>query len=579
MADRYRVERELGRGGMATVYLARDLRHDRPVALKVLHAELANTLGPERFQREIQLVARLQHPHILTVLDSGETAVPGGARLWFTMPFVEGESLRDRLRRERQLPVDDAVRIAREAAQALQYAHRHGVVHRDIKPENILLTSDGDTLVADFGIARALEAGGGQERLTETGLTLGTPAYMSPEQASGGRELDARTDIYSLGTVLYEMLAGEPPFTGATPQALLARRVLEDAPPLRQHRPSAPESLERAVATALARTPADRFASAGDFARALEAGDASRPATSSVTASAAPPVSTPARLQRRVPAALAFVLGLLVTATMGMLIWQRTHRAPPAGADGSRVVAVLPFENLGGADQEYFADGVTDAIRGKLAAIPGLQVIARSSSRPYKGSGKPAGADRRRARRPVPPHRDRALGARQQREPGAGEPRAGAGPRGRRSHHRVAAALQRRHHRRLPGPGGHREAGGRGARPAAGRSQREVLSERPTANLAAYDAYLRARSCSSRAAAIRARRRAAVRAYERAVALDTGFVLGVGAALARELGALRQRGRLRRRGRARAGRRPARAGARTGAGRRRCWRWGTTTAT
>ncbi|HKT60592.1 MAG TPA: serine/threonine-protein kinase, partial [Gemmatimonadales bacterium] len=208
LTDRYRIERELGRGGMATVYLARDLRHDRPVALKVLHAELASTLGPERFQREIQLAARLQHPHILTVLDSGETATAAaGTRLWFTMPFVEGESLRDRLRRERQLPVEDALRITREAAAALQYAHRHGVVHRDIKPENVLLTSEGHTLVADFGIARAL-GGADQERLTETGLTLGTPAYMSPEQASGARELDARTDIYSLGTVLYEMLAG-----------------------------------------------------------------------------------------------------------------------------------------------------------------------------------------------------------------------------------------------------------------------------------------------------------------------------------------------------------------------------------
>ena len=293
------------------------------------------------------------------------------------MPFVEGESLRDRLRRERQLPVDDAVRIAREAAQALHYAHRHGVVHRDIKPENILLTGDGDTLVADFGIARAL-SGETDQRLTETGLTLGTPAYMSPEQASGARELDARTDIYSLGAVLYEMLAGEPPFTGATAQALLARRVLEDAPPVRQHRPSVPEAIERAVAKALARVPADRFASAADFVRALEPGEAPRAATTAaIEPAAAPPAARP---QRRVPAALAFVLGLLVTATMGMLIWQRSHRAPPAGADGSRVVAVLPFENLGGADQEYFADGVTDAIRGKLAAIPGLQVIARSSS-------------------------------------------------------------------------------------------------------------------------------------------------------------------------------------------------------
>jgi serine/threonine protein kinase len=204
LAGRYMVERELGRGGMATVYLARDVRHDRPVALKVLHGELAATLGPERFEREIKLAARLQHPHILTMLDSGEAA----GQLWFTMPYVEGNSLRDRLRKERQLPVDEAVRMTREAAQALEYAHQHGVIHRDIKPENLLLTSDGNTLVADFGIARAI-GGGGEEQLTQTGTTIGTPAYMSPEQAAGVRHLDARTDIYSLACVLYEMLAGE----------------------------------------------------------------------------------------------------------------------------------------------------------------------------------------------------------------------------------------------------------------------------------------------------------------------------------------------------------------------------------
>src|SRR5829696_9588530 len=206
LADRYRIERALGRGGMATVFLAHDLRHDRPVALKVLLPELAATLGPERFQREIKLAARLQHPHILTVHDSGEAA----GQLWFTMPFVEGESLRDRLRRERQLSVEAAIRIATEAARALEYAHRHGVIHRDIKPENLLLTSDGSTLVADFGIARGLS--GGDDRLTETGMSVGTPAYMSPEQAAGDRGLDARTDVYSLAAVLYEMLAGQPPY-------------------------------------------------------------------------------------------------------------------------------------------------------------------------------------------------------------------------------------------------------------------------------------------------------------------------------------------------------------------------------
>src|SRR6476620_8147829 len=241
----YTLERELGHGGMATVYVAQDLKHDRPVALKVLHPELASALGPERFQRAIRLAARLQHPHILTVLDSGAA----GGRLWFTMPFVEGESLRDRLRRERQLPVEDALRIAREAAAALDYAHRHGVVHRDIKPENILLTADGDTLVADFGIARAL---GGEDGLTQTGLAIGTPAYMSPEQASGDKAIDARTDIYSLGAVLYEMLAGEVPYTGPTAQAIIMRRFAEPVPSVRRLRPNVPEGMDQAIRRALA---------------------------------------------------------------------------------------------------------------------------------------------------------------------------------------------------------------------------------------------------------------------------------------------------------------------------------------
>ena len=262
LTDRYALERELGRGGMATVHLGHDLRHDRPVALKVLHPEFAGTVGPERFPREIRLVARLQHPHIVTVLDSGEAA----GRLWFTMPYVEGESLRDRLVREKQLPVPDAVRITAEAALALDYAHRHGVIHRDIKPENILL-SDGQALVADFGIAQTLTSS--QEQLTQTGTTVGTPAYMSPEQAAGEHQLDAKTDIYSLATVLYEMLSGELPFIGPTPQAINAKRLTAEPAPLRRVRPAVPASLDQALRQALALLPADRFSSAAEFARAV----------------------------------------------------------------------------------------------------------------------------------------------------------------------------------------------------------------------------------------------------------------------------------------------------------------------
>jgi serine/threonine protein kinase len=246
---------------MATVYLARDLKHDRLVALKAMHPEIRTTLGAERFQQEIRLAARLQHPHILTVHDSGEA----GGHLWFTMPYIEGQSLRDRLRREIQLPVAEAVRIATEVARALAYAHRHGVIHRDIKPENILLTAEGETLVADFGIARAVEDAAGQERLTETGIVVGTPAYMSPEQAGGQRNLDARTDVYSLGTVLYEMLAGEPPYTGPTAQTIVAKRLSDPVPSPRRLRPAVPEALDRLVRDALAPLPADRLASAAAF--------------------------------------------------------------------------------------------------------------------------------------------------------------------------------------------------------------------------------------------------------------------------------------------------------------------------
>ena len=263
LTDRYRIERELGQGGMATVYLAHDLRHDRDVAIKVLHPDLGAALGSDRFLSEIRTTARLQHPHILPLLDSGEA----DGLLYYVMPLVTGETLRTRLERERQLPVDDAVRITREVADALGYAHGHGVVHRDIKPENILLQG-GHALVADFGIALAVQSAGGQ-RMTQTGLSLGTPQYMSPEQAMGERSVDARSDIYALGAVAYEMLVGEPPFTGPTVQAIVARLVTEEPRPIAIQRKAVPEYVESAVLRALEKLPADRFASAGELAAAL----------------------------------------------------------------------------------------------------------------------------------------------------------------------------------------------------------------------------------------------------------------------------------------------------------------------
>src|SRR6185312_5844212 len=263
LADRYRIDRELGAGGMATVFLAHDLKHDRDVAIKVLHPDLGAALGGERFLSEIRTTARLQHPHILPLLDSGSA----DGLLYYVMPLVTGETLRARLDRERQLPIDDAVRIAREVADALGHAHELGVIHRDIKPENILLQA-GHATVADFGIALAVQQAGGH-RMTQTGLSLGTPQYMSPEQAMGEREIGARSDIYSLGAVTYEMLVGDPPFTGPTAQAIVAK-VMTSAPvPPREVRKTIPPAVEDAVLTALEKLPADRFPSAAEFARAL----------------------------------------------------------------------------------------------------------------------------------------------------------------------------------------------------------------------------------------------------------------------------------------------------------------------
>ena len=263
LAGRYEVDREIGRGGMAYVYRAHDRQHDRDVALKVLRPELAAALGVERFLREIRIEARLQHPHILPLYESGTA----DGLLYYVMPYVEGETLRDRIRREKQLPVGEAVRIAREIAEALDYAHKHDVVHRDIKPSNILL-SGGQAVVADFGIARAISVAD-QEELTASGLAVGTPEYMSPEQGTGDSNVDGRSDIYALGCVLYEMLGGEPPFTGRTAQNILARHRHDPPPSLMVVRPTLSAQIAEVVETALAKVPADRFARADQFAAAL----------------------------------------------------------------------------------------------------------------------------------------------------------------------------------------------------------------------------------------------------------------------------------------------------------------------
>ncbi len=263
LGDRYDLEREIGQGGMATVFLARDLKHDRKVAVKVLRAELSASLGADRFLREIRVAANLQHPNVLGLYDSGEHE----GLLFYVMPFVDGESLRDRLTREQQLPIQDALQLTREAGEALQFAHTRGIIHRDIKPENILLLG-GHALVADFGIARAFSQAGG-EKLTQTGMAIGTPHYMSPEQSLGSEHVDARSDVYSLGCVLYELLIGQPPFTGPNAMAILARHSMEVVPSLQVVRPSVSDDLEDAVMRALEKTPADRFQTLKEFCECL----------------------------------------------------------------------------------------------------------------------------------------------------------------------------------------------------------------------------------------------------------------------------------------------------------------------
>jgi serine/threonine-protein kinase len=338
LAGRYRIERELGAGGMATVYLAHDERHGRPVAIKVLLPELAAALGTERFLREIRTAAALNHPHILPLLDSGDA----GGILFYVMPLAGGESLRDRLAREVHLTIDDALQIAREVADALAYAHRQGVVHRDIKPENILL-SNGHAVVVDFGIA-ALVGAQGQSKLTGTGLAVGTPTYMSPEQAAG-EPADARCDVYALGCVLYEMLAGAPPFTGPSAQAVLARHMADSVPSIRTVRAAVPAAIERVVMRALAKVPADRYAGPAEFARAL-------PRDAEAAADTSQPMA----------------------------------RLAPQPAAAATAIAVLPFASLStDPENEFLADGIAEEIINALARVPGLKVAARTSAFSFKG--------------------------------------------------------------------------------------------------------------------------------------------------------------------------------------------------
>jgi len=372
LAGRYAVQRALGEGGMATVLLARDLRHDRDVAIKVLRSELAEVIGKERFLAEIRTTANLRHPHILPLFDSGEA----GGLLFYVMPLAEGETLRARLERERQLPVADALRIATEVADALAYAHARGVIHRDIKPDNILLEG-GHAGVADFGIARAVSAGGG-ERLTMTGMSVGTPAYMSPEQATGEQEIDGRADLYSLACVLYEMLAGQPPFTGPNAAALIRQHIVAEAPTVTNLRPAVPPHVAQAVARALAKSPVDRFAHVADFAAALGESTATPSTPPSATPAATrapspePPLERGSSRWRIAIAAAAVVLFAAVA-------WIVVPRGSASRAPGS--VAVLPFSDLSAdRSQAYLGDGIAETLISALASAGDVNVSPRSGS-------------------------------------------------------------------------------------------------------------------------------------------------------------------------------------------------------
>lgn len=375
LGDRYRIDDKAGQGGMATVYRAEDLKHGRTVAIKVLNAELSASIGADRFQREIQIAARLQHPHILTVHDSGEAA----GLLYYVMPFVEGESLRDRLARETQLPVDDAIVIAVEVAGALAYAHSRGIIHRDIKPENVLL-AQGHAVVADFGIARAATAG---EKLTQTGVAIGTATYMSPEQFAGD-DVDARSDVYSLGCMLFEMLVGQVPFTGPNMMAIMARHTMEQVPSIRIVRNTVPEDVEDAVYRAMEKAPADRFQSMDEFRKALQGGGTGTwTRTRQHTARHAAARGAPARPPWKQPAAVVAAM-LLLAAGTAVAVASVRGRGPAVSLDANKI-AVLYFEDrTADGDLRYLADGLTESLIERLTEVQGLEVVSVSGVEPFR---------------------------------------------------------------------------------------------------------------------------------------------------------------------------------------------------
>jgi len=573
LAGEYAIERVLGEGGMATVYLALDPKHHRKVAVKVMRPELAATLGADRFLREVEISAQLTHPHILPVYDSGAAA----GLLYYVMPCVEGESLQQRMQREGQLPVEDALRIAREVAEALAYAHERNIIHRDIKPGNIMM-SRGHAVVADFGIARAM---GGDATITKTGLAVGTPQYMSPEQATGASGVDGRADVYALGCVLYEMLAGEPPFTGPTPQAIVARSLTEAPRSLTTSRVGLPPALDGIIAKSLAKSPADRYQTAAAMTQALtRLTDAP---VSGVTPAVLPAGPSPALVwglfgfaslitlgvfyglvsrwglpvwvlylavgllaigavvltvtgrmeaRRRAGAATAGLArlftwrnatlgGVLALGSWALVVTALIIKGPGgAGSDGAIRLAVLPFENRGTPEDAYFVDGIADQVRGKLTGLGGFQVTARTSSDQYRGSKKPLqtigkelGVDYLLAAT-VAWAREAGGKGRVQVSPELIDVRTGASRWQQSFDGDVADVFQ------VQSGIATQVAGALGV--ALGGKEQQQLAERPTKNLGAYDLYLKAGALTGNDPATR---RQAAGLYEQAVALDSTFTL------------------------------------------------------
>jgi serine/threonine protein kinase/tetratricopeptide (TPR) repeat protein len=374
VSDRYAVERELGAGGMATVYLAEDIKHHRKVAIKVLREDLAASIGATRFLREIEIAAQLQHPNILPLLDSGNA----DGFLFYVMPYVAGQSLRERLSREGELPVHEAVRLLTEVVDALSNAHEHGVVHRDIKPDNVML-SGRHALVADFGVAKAVSDAAGGSGVTTLGMAVGTPAYMSPEQAAADPTIDPRSDIYSVGVMAYEMLTGRVPFVGATPQQVVAAQVTQSPDPLSRYRPGVPAALEAAVMRCLAKRPADRWQTASELHAALE------PFTTPASA-ITPTEVLPHPKKRGISSQMLVTAGVFLIVAAASAWFAFGKKRSPASDGTPRSIAVIPFENLSSdTSMVYFADGMADEMANALSSIPGLRVMARTSAAAFEG--------------------------------------------------------------------------------------------------------------------------------------------------------------------------------------------------